>query len=248
MKTKRSALSALIPITGDPMILRMFILNLEADNPVQFSIGELRAYLAGVLTEFTLSHSENSPAFLHRYPAVQCKMIKNTIVVVGISQGVDVLEYISRGEKKISPGKNACSIVGRDTAVREEQFGISDVLTTYEFLTPWLGLNQQNTKKFYDLTGKPERDAFLEKMLCEGLRTLAKSLDYKAPVPVTCEEKVRFRKDWIDNKSVMVFVGKFRTNLMIPDYLGMGRSVSLGFGTIRQIHDISKITADEAEP
>jgi hypothetical protein len=36
----------------------------------------------------------------------------------------------------------------------------------------------------------------------------------------------------------MVFLGKFRTNLTIPDYFGIGQSVSQGFGTIRRVPDI----------
>jgi Cas6b C-terminal domain/Cas6b N-terminal domain len=230
------------------MFLRIFTLVLEPESPVRFSITELRAYFSDALKNYTDFHKDNATGFIHRYPAVQCKMIKNTLMVVGINQGADLLEQISRGRVKISPGENACSIVSRDTAVREEQFGLSDNVTTYEFLTPWLALNQQNTKKFYDLKGKPERDAFLQKLLSGGLGTLAKSLDYKPPSPVSCEEKVRFRKDWIDNKSVMVFVGKFRTNLQIPDYLGMGQAVSLGFGTIRQIPDSAKNTGEDAVP
>jgi hypothetical protein len=31
-----------------------------------------------------------------------------------------------------------------------------------------------------------------------------------------------------------VFLGTFQTNLTIPDYLGIGQSVSAGFGTIRR--------------
>jgi hypothetical protein len=54
-------------------------------------------------------------------------------------------------------------------------------------------------------------------------------------VPISCEPKVRFRRDRIDDENIMVFVGKFRTNLGIPDFLGIGQSVSRGFGTIRHI-------------
>ena len=35
----------------------------------------------------------------------------------------------------------------------------------------------------------------------------------------------------------MVFLGKFRTNLRIPDYLGIGRLVSQGYGTIKRIRE-----------
>jgi uncharacterized protein (UPF0254 family) len=105
----------------------------------------------------------------------------------------------------------------------------------YEFLTPWLALNQQYAKKFYDLSGKPARDAFMQDLLTRHLTTLAKSLDYELPEPVTCTAKVKFLRERIDRENVIVFLGKFRTNLCIPDYLGIGQSVSQGYGTIRAI-------------
>jgi hypothetical protein len=219
------------------MDLRLFTLVLEPENPVQFSLTELRAFFNVQLDRFTALHKDNNGGFIHRYPAVQCKTAKNTLMAIGISQGADFLEEISRNQKCLATGKNTCAVTSRDATVRLEPFGISGTMASYEFLTPWLALNQQNTRKFYELKGKPERDAFLQKLLAGGLGTLAKSLDYKLPEPISCEEMVRFRKDWIDNTSVMVFMGKFRTNLRIPDYLGMGQSVSLGFGTIRQIPD-----------
>ena len=227
------------------MILHIFTLTLEPENPVLFSLPELRAYLTGKLNEYTVLRRDNSAGFIYRYPAVQVKLVKNMLMVVGISQGAGFLEEISKNQEKIPSGKNICTITARDSATRPEPFGISDSMITYEFLTPWLALNQQNTKKFYELKGKPDRDAFLAKLLSEGLATLAKSLDYKPGEPIRCEERVRFRKDWIDNKSVMVFTGKFRTNLVIPDYLGMGQSVSLGFGTIKHIPDGPEITDEE---
>jgi hypothetical protein len=157
------------------------------------------------------------------------------LMVIGISQGADLLLEISGGEKEFRIGENTCTISGRDQGIRNEVFSISDKIHTYEFLTPWLALNQQNAKKFYDLKGKPERDAFMQKILTGNLHTLAKSIDYDLPAPLTCKSRVRFKRERIHQENVMVFLGTFGTNLRIPDYLGIGQSVSQGFGTIRCI-------------
>ena len=156
-------------------------------------------------------------------------------MVIGISQGADLLQEISGGKKELGTGEIICTISGRDHVIRNEVFTISDKIHTYEFLTPWLALNQQNAKKFYDLKGKPERDAFMQKILTGNLNTLAKSIDYDLPAPLTCKSKVRFKRERIHQENVMVFLGTFGTNLSIPDYLGIGQSVSSGFGTIRRI-------------
>jgi hypothetical protein len=217
------------------MILPIFTLTLEPSNPLHFSIDELRSFFHKKSAEYTRLHKDSTTGFIHRYPVVQCKQIKSMLMVIGISQGADLLLEISGGEKEFRIGENTCTISGRDQGIRNEAFTISDKIHTYEFLTPWLALNQQNAKKFYDLKGKPERDVFMQKILTGNLHTLAKSIDYDLPAPLTCKSRVRFKRERIHQENVMVFLGTFGTNLRIPDYLGIGKSVSQGFGTIRGI-------------
>lgn len=215
------------------MILPIFTLTLEPANPLRFSLDELRSFFHKKSAEYTRLHKDSTPGCIHRYPVVQCKQIKSMLMVIGICQGADLLQEISGNAKELRSGENTCRISGRDHGIRNEEFGISDKIRTCEFLTPWLALNQQNAKKFYDLKGKPDRDAFMQKILTGHLITLAKSLDYDLPAPVTCKSRVRFRRERIHQENVMVFLGTFGTNLTIPDYLGIGQSVSQGFGTIR---------------
>lgn len=215
------------------MILPIFTLILEPTNPLHFSIEDLRSFFHKKSAEYTRLHKDSIPGFIHRYPVVQGKQIKNMLMVVGVGQGAALLQDISSDVKEVRFGETRCIISARDQEIRDEVFGISDKIRTYEFLTPWLALNQQNAKKFYDLKGKPERDAFMQKLLTGHLGTLAKSLDYDLPAPLLCESRVRFIRERIHQENVIVFLGTFRTNLTIPDYLGIGQSVSEGFGTIR---------------
>jgi hypothetical protein len=222
------------------MILPVFVLTLEPSNPLQFTVDELRSFFCKKSEEFTRIHRDSTAVVIHRYPVVQCKQIKDRLRVVGIAQGAALLWEISAKDNEIRMGGNSCIISGRDPEIRNEAFSISDTIHTYEFLTPWLALNQQNAKKFYDLKGKPERDSFMQKILTRNLITLAKSIDYDLPLPLTCESRIRFKRIRIHHENVIVFLGTFRTNLRIPDYLGIGQSVSSGFGTIRSIDTFSE--------
>jgi len=217
------------------MILRMYTITLEPEHPLRFSVEELRSFLNKKLADYSALHKDDSAGFIHRYPALQCKQVKGDLIVTGISQGADCLDQLTRDEAVLGAGETICRITTRDPVIRSEPFGITDTVFLYEFQTPWLALNQQNAKKFYDLNGKPQRDAFMLKLLTAQLQTLAKSLDYEMTTPVTCEAKVRFKRERIERENVMVFLGKFRTNLRIPDYLGIGQSVSQGYGTIKRI-------------
>jgi hypothetical protein len=217
------------------MILRTFALTLEPVDPLQFSHEELRSFFNRQLLEYISQRNGTTDGFIHRYPAVQCKQVKGDLMVIGISQGAGFLLQLAQGTHDIAAGGSSCTILRHDPVIRDEPFGTTDEMHTYEFLTPWLALNQQNAKKFYDLNGKSERDAFMQKILTGHLTTLAKSLDYELKVPPSCKAHVRFKRERIDRENVMVFLGKFTTNLRIPDYFGIGQSVSLGFGTVREL-------------
>jgi hypothetical protein len=219
------------------MIIPFFTLTIELSNPLRVSIDDLRSFFLKKLEGYTSLHKDSMDTCIYRYPVVQCKQIKSILMVIGIGQGAGFLQEISRGGNRILIGENTCRITGQDKEIKKEIFSISDTTHTYAFLTPWRALNQQNAKKFYDLKGKAERDAFMQKILSSNLKTLAKSIDYDLPVPLTCECRVRFRRERVHHENIMVFVGTFRTNLLIPDYLGIGQSVSSGFGTIRRIAD-----------
>jgi hypothetical protein len=228
------------------MILRMYTLCLEPEHPLRFSVDELRSVLNKKLAEYLEFPREDTVGFIHRYPVLQCKQVKGGLMATGISQGADCLCEITRDKVMLGAGESNCRITSRDPAIRPEPFGIMETPGTYEFLTPWLALNQQHAKKFYDLKGKPQRDAFMQKLLTAQLTTLAKSLDYEMSAPVLCEAKVRFRRDRIGQENVIVFLGKFRTNLHIPDYLGIGQSVSQGYGTIKRITESPNIYSGDS--
>ena len=229
------------------MILSLYTLTLEPEHPLRFSLIELRTFLNRELAEYTALCKNNTAGFIHRYPAIQGKLVRNTFRVIGISQGASCLFQLTHGRPLLGTNENACRITACDPEIRSEPFGTTDEIALYEFQTPWLALNQQNAKKFYGLNGKPARDMFMQKLLTAQLNTLAKSLDCTVTVPISCEAKVRFRRDRIDHENVMVFLGKFRTNLRIPDYLAIGQSVSKGYGTIKRITESQKDSTGEPE-
>jgi hypothetical protein len=216
------------------MILHTFTLTLGSTRPIHGSAHELRGFFATKFTEYTELHQHIADKFIYRYPVVQYKMINGVPTVIGINEGAEVLKQIYDEYDEIRLGENTYSIVERSISIKDEEFGISDKIRTYEFVTPWLALNQKNYKKFYLLKGKPERDEFLRKILIGNLISMSKSLGYDVPGQIKCDTLVRFRKDRLKDVSVMAFSGGFHANFMIPDYLGIGKSVSRGFGAVKQ--------------
>jgi hypothetical protein len=217
------------------MILHTFTLTLGSTQPIHGSAHELRGFFATKFNEYTELHQHNADKFIYRYPVVQYKMIKNVPTVIGINEGAEVLKQIFDEYDEIRLGENTYQIVERGIALKDEEFGISDKIHSYEFATPWLALNQENYRKFYSLKGKAERDEFVRKILIGNLISMSKSLNYDVPGQIKGDVRVRFRKERLKDINVMAFTGGFLVNFQIPDYLGIGKSVSRGFGAVKQI-------------
>jgi hypothetical protein len=217
------------------MILHTFTLTLGSTRPIHGTASELRGFFATKFTEYAELHQHDADRFIYRYPVVQYKMIKNVPTVIGINEGAEILKKIFDEYQEIRLGAETYQIVERGIAIRDEEFGISDMIRSYEFASPWLALNQENYRKFYTLKGKEERDEFVRKILIGNLISMSKSLGYEVPAPIKCDTNLHFQKDRLKNTSVMTFTGKFHANFLIPDYLGIGKSVSRGFGAVKQI-------------
>ena len=217
------------------MILRTVTLTFDSTRPIPGSAPELREFFATTFAEYSELHRQEAGSFIHRYPVVQCKMIRNFPTVIGINEGAVFLKELADKSREISLGPETYRVAEHDISIKDEEFGISETSHSYEFATPWLALTQENYKRFYKLTGKPARDEFVQKIFVETLLSLSKSLGYEVPAPISVDTNFHFQKDRLNGASVMTFTGKFQANFQIPEYLGIGKSVSQGYGAVRKI-------------
>ncbi len=214
------------------MILKLFTLSLASTRPIHASSAELRGFFATRFNEFALLHQHAADKLIYRYPLVQYKIIDSTPVVIGINDGAEVLKEVYDKYDEIKLGEEVYEIVEKGISVRNQEFGITDMIHFYEFATPWLALNQENYMKYYNLGGREERVEFLRKTLIANLLSMSKSLDYQVPGRIKCDVQVKARKSRLKDINVMSFIGGFCANFLIPDYVGIGKSVSRGFGAV----------------
>lgn len=159
-------------------------------------------------------------------------------MVIGINDGAEVLKQVYDKYDEIKLGEEVYEIVEKGISVRNKEFGLSDKIHSYEFATPWFALNQENYMKYYGMRGREERQEFLRKTLIGNLLSMSKSLDYQVPDTIKCDVQVNIRKSRLKDINVMTFVGSFCANFLIPDYIGIGKSVSRGFGAVRRCSEL----------
>ncbi|TFH39060.1 MAG: hypothetical protein E4G94_11470 [ANME-2 cluster archaeon] len=214
------------------MILKTFTLTLVSTRPIIGSASQLRGFFATKFNEYTLLHQHNTDHLIYRYPLVQYKIIEGTPMVLGINEGTEVLKEIYDQYDTINLNGNVYEIMERGISVKNADFGLCDEMQHYRFATPWFALNQENYKRFYLAGGKTERAGLLNRTLTGNILSMAKSLAYQVPDRIQCETDVTIRKGRQKDTNIMTFIGTFSTNFHIPEYLGLGKSVSRGFGAV----------------
>lgn len=215
------------------MKVKMLTLTLASTRPIHGSATQLRGFFATKFNEYTLLHQHNADKLIYRYPLVQYKIIDKTPTVIGINEGAEVLKEIYDKYDEINLNGNVYEIVERGISVKNPEFGISDKLVQYEFVTPWFALNQENYKQYLS-TGTKKRKELLNRTLVGNMLSMSKSLDYQVPERIECHADVKIHKDRLKNNDIITFRGTFCTNFLIPDYLGLGKSVSRGFGAVKK--------------
>lgn len=214
--------------------LKILTLTIKSSQPIKGSSAQLRGFFASKFNEYTLLHQHNTDKFIYDYPLVQYKMISKVPTVIGINEGADVLIEICNQYDEIKLSNNIYEIVEREISYKNEDFGLSDKFYTYSFEIPWFALNQENFTDKYQRMNSTEQKELLRKTLVGNILSMSKSFGYTVPGQIKCEPDLQPGIGIMKGVKIATFRGKFMVNFLIPNYFGLGKSVSRGFGTVKR--------------
>jgi hypothetical protein len=214
--------------------LRVFTLRVLTDAPIDASAAQLRGFFATKFNDYQLLHHHSADKLIYDYPRVQYKVIDGQHLVLGIDEGVEVLKEIYDQYESLRLGSMTYNVIGQEFGVKECELSVSDEYCVYTFKTPWLALNQANYQKFYACKNRMERLELLSRTLIGNLLSISKSFGYAVPQRIEAVVDVNAAKTHLKGVSVMAFHGRFTTNFEIPELLGIGKSVSRGYGAVQK--------------
>ncbi|GAB6183803.1 CRISPR-associated endonuclease Cas6 [Thermodesulfovibrio hydrogeniphilus] len=199
---------------------------------------DLRGAIAGLYPNEILLHQHYEDGLVkYRYPLVQYKYINKRCLIIGIEAGAKLLNDLSLVGKTILLFNDKYRIIKRDILFQEVSFGITETILSYSFLTPWLALKEKNYEQYQKLGTWQKRKALLEKILIGNLLSISKSLGYTVPEPIKVDIiNLKEIQTSLKGTPMLGFLGTFTVNFEIPDYWGIGKSVSRGFGTVKKIN------------
>jgi hypothetical protein len=214
------------------MNLTLLRLTLHSDAPMRGDATKLRGFFATSFNEHALLHQHVTDRLIYRYPLIQYKMINRSPLVLGINEGADVLKEIYDKFSEIKLGESTYSIMERGITLKSEEFGCTDQILSYRFATPWLALSQENYPKYLDAS-REERKDLLRRILVGNILSASKGLGYVATQHIRLEVgRMQDEICMLKGTKVTGFRGEFTTNFAIPDYMGLGKSVSRGYGAV----------------
>lgn len=197
---------------------------------------KLRGYFGNLFREHSplLSNHYEDGQLRYKYPEVQYKIIDKIPTLVGIRDGAQLLTKLFLKIKELEINGRIYPITSKNIEASEIKSGYSDQLHEYHFQTLWMALNQKNYPLYMELSSSQEKNKMLDKILVGNILSFFRNLDIELESHERLMAKVNVnqKSTMFKNKTMIAFDGQFTVNALIPEYIGLGKSVSRGFGTI----------------
>lgn len=212
--------------------------NIEDDLPLSFG-RKLRGYFAHRFEDELFHHHTESGELRYAYPLIQYKIVRGNPLIIGLGEACEILahsfievEELKLGDKKYEKPQGNLKVNNYNLSVKEDQ---AMPEFKYEFITPWLGLNQENYRKYREDIGEArgkEIKKFLAKIMVGNILSFGKGVGWWIENNIIIMPKFKKVEVTFKGKEMLGFVGEFFTNAKLPDYIGLGQATSRGFGTI----------------
>lgn len=209
----------------------------------ELALAELPLFRGAVASkvppQLVLFHNHEGNSLRYRYPLIQYKRIGGKAAILCLGDGTDeISEFFEAGNLDFHIGN-------RDEAYKVERMAAGQWLlqvwnTEFTYtIRKWLPFNSENYAAYQQLTGLAERATMLEHILVGNMLSMCTGLGVHLEKQITCtirtlSEPRLYRFKGVKMQGVDVV---FRTNLYMPDYVGLGKGVSHGFGMIHRARE-----------
>lgn len=168
----------------------------------------------------------------------QFKVINNEVYILALNEGVDFATSFQWPDAITIPlgrGKIVAELELASKIKKQASFRPSG-MWCYRNISPYIALNQDKHKFYLSLSEEGKRKT-IEKGITNHILTAAKWCGIKVAHRIRTnliqtKKGVPLRVK--DNLSFMPFDVMFECNTEIPDYIGIGKFVSRGYGTVVQ--------------
>lgn len=213
------------------------LLTIQFDTPISFQqISSFRGAVVATVDNDILFHNHVDSNYRYAYPLIQYKRIGGKAAIVCVGEGTESIgQMFSACNSSYNIGGQTMQMSAERIKADQVLVQIWDDMFTY-YLRRWMPLNQENYLQYQQLEGIAEKCAMLEKTLVGNILSFAKGVGIHFDKQVICKITSLDEPQILTYKGVkmMNFDLEFKTNVSLPDFIGLGKGVSLGHGVIKR--------------
>lgn len=224
------------PKLHDEKILR--ILQVLFENDIRaYEIPAFRGAVSRIAGfQNILFHNHEGDNFRYSYPLIQYKTVNDKPLVLCIEEGVNEAHHFFENiQEGILLGSRPYELRIESLNLFRAELYVDSSFHHYSLIN-WLPFNRENYARFKAIRSQVEQVIMLEKILVGNILSLAKGVSWRI------DQQINVRITHVgDPKPVSVKSVKrmaisiyFLTNVVLPDYIGLGKNVSSGYGTLNK--------------
>jgi len=219
------------------LLMARLRLNIAPRHPLPLA-AHVRGALAHMFPKLDLLHQHGEHGLIYRSPRVIYAVDNDGPLIIAVEEGAEELMKVRLLSRAVRLGNTDRTIIDTTLKVSQVTLGQSPEPIQYRFRRPWLALNQENHRR-YESMPATDRMEFLNRQLCNNCLALAKSFGVRIAERLSAESSLREVTAKHKGLPMLGFVGEFTINFHIPQSMGLGKSVSKGFGSLEQVQSCS---------
>ncbi len=181
-------------------------------------------------------------AVSYRYPLIQYKNIKGSPAIICIEHGVDEIhKYFQNEDWSLEISERVLDMSIDSLSLNKFTMQVWDRMWNYR-IKNWVALNKENYIKYNELKDENEKLSMLENILKANILSFAKGINWTVskPIKIKITSPVDIRPVKIKGRILIAFNFNFETNVFIPNFIGLGKRVSHGYGVVSQVKNRNK--------
>jgi hypothetical protein len=210
--------------------------NISPINNEKVDLDSFRKFFISHFPNNPIFHNHIDKKFIYKYPLIQYKNINNFFYILAINEGADSLLDIIESKKLPQHSKDFIINEKPTFKMSVKNLNIVNVSIPYK-LENWFALNESNYSTYKNTPSIIQRCQLLENILKANILSFAKSIKWKIDQPINLfihsVQKSNIQK--FKSIDITTFDLIFFANIILPDYIGLGKSASKNFGTIKKI-------------
>ncbi len=219
--------------------MKLPILIVKFDNIITpQEIQQFRgAVIASLNEKDVLFHNHKEDGVSYHYPRIQYKRIQQKAAIVCVKEGIKAIgELFYAGNYHYKIGERDVDMCIKAINTFETDIDFCEESIHYRLLN-WLPLNSENYKGYQTIEGMAQRILFLEGKLIGNLLAFFTEMGFRAEkqIDLHITDIKGQRLAHYKGVKLMAFDVEFKANLILPQYIGIGKSASVGFGTLTRI-------------